>query len=807
MAAIGLLPISGARADTVTNAYIASGTWTCPAGVTNVQVEVWGAGGGGGCGWRTAGGGCFGGGGGGGAYARLNAFLSTPGSNYTFTVGLAGTAGTTNGGASTAGNGGATFFIDAATLNANGGSGGTNATTASGILKGGGGMGGAVGVTGDAQYAGGNGAQSVAVATWGGQGGGSGGSGSAGNNGTNDTGGEVAAVTDGGPGGAPNATVSVTGPGQTPSTGPGGGGGGARVSGGFQLGGAGAVGQIRFIFTGTVAGGTNTTTTVATSGSPAASGQPVTFTATITPALGSDVPTGTVQFKTNGVALGVPVTVTTGVSPNGTASISTSDLPVTGSPHTVTAEYVATGNFNSSTGTLAGGQTIVAPTQFAWNNPGSGDWNTVTNWTPAGVPASAVALIDNGGTANLTANAPYPINNLRVGYGTGGTTGTLNIGANLTATAASEIGRSGNGSINITNGQLEFMGATTVTFRLGVLAAGTGTGTQSGGTVVSAGSLFIGVQGNASYTLSGGSILASNNFTVASGAGSVATLTQSGGSIAVGSAVANSGQTFVGQGGTGTFNLSGGTLKSTSFSIGPNAGSSGTVNQTGGTIDLLTGPAGAGSMTIGSLGTGVYSISNGALQAVNLTIMVSSNLTGIGTLNVAGSSAIDCTGQLTLGSNGVINVAFRTNGVAQMNFTGAGTNTFDVGSQINVDGSAYTGGPGSFTLIDGVLFDGTPTITLTNFALGATYLWDTNNGNFTVTVGTVVAPPTLTSSVSGGTLSLSWPGYLGWYAQSNSVSLVNTSYWFDIPGSQSVTNLNITIDPALTNVFYRLRQP
>ena len=69
-------------------------------------------------------------------------------------------------------------------------------------------------------------------------------------------------------------------------------------------------------------------------------------------------------------------------------------------------------------------------------------------------------------------------------------------------------------------------------------------------------------------------------------------------------------------------------------------------------------------------------------------------------------------------------------------------------------------------------------------------------------------PTNITASVSGSTLTLTWPGtHLGWHAQSNSVSLANTNYWFDIPGSQSGTNLFITMDPAQTNVFYRLRHP
>ena len=70
-------------------------------------------------------------------------------------------------------------------------------------------------------------------------------------------------------------------------------------------------------------------------------------------------------------------------------------------------------------------------------------------------------------------------------------------------------------------------------------------------------------------------------------------------------------------------------------------------------------------------------------------------------------------------------------------------------------------------------------------------------------------PTNIVFSVSGGnTLHLTWPGsYLGWIAQSNSVSLANTNYWFDIAGSASVTNLNIPISPATPQVFYRLRLP
>ncbi len=87
----------------------------------------------------------------------------------------------------------------------------------------------------------------------------------------------------------------------------------------------------------------------------------------------------------------------------------------------------------------------------------------------------------------------------------------------------------------------------------------------------------------------------------------------------------------------------------------------------------------------------------------------------------------------------------------------------------------------------------------------------TNFGTVSITVsgGMSSTPTNIVFSVSGGnTLNLTWPGsHLGWVAQSNSVNVANPSYWFNIPGSETVTNLNIPISPAMPNVFYRLRLP
>ena len=84
------------------------------------------------------------------------------------------------------------------------------------------------------------------------------------------------------------------------------------------------------------------------------------------------------------------------------------------------------------------------------------------------------------------------------------------------------------------------------------------------------------------------------------------------------------------------------------------------------------------------------------------------------------------------------------------------------------------------------------------------------SGAGSLRVGAAVATysTNITYGVSGSVLTLTWPeSHLGWYVQSNSVSLTSPSSWFDIPGSQTATNLSITINPALPQVFYRMRLP
>lgn len=96
---------------------------------------------------------------------------------------------------------------------------------------------------------------------------------------------------------------------------------------------------------------------------------------------------------------------------------------------------------------------------------------------------------------------------------------------------------------------------------------------------------------------------------------------------------------------------------------------------------------------------------------------------------------------------------------------------------------------------------------------GSNYVWTTNltvDGSITLASGgqapVALNPTNMTFSVSGSTLTITWPGdHLGWGLQSNSVSLTATNEWFVIPGSTTVTDEVLNFDQSKTNVFFRMQ--
>jgi autotransporter-associated beta strand protein len=178
--------------------------------------------------------------------------------------------------------------------------------------------------------------------------------------------------------------------------------------------------------------------------------------------------------------------------------------------------------------------------------------------------------------------------------------------------------------------------------------------------------------------------------------------------------------------------------------------------------------------------------------------------TGLGIVNLFGTNSY--TGNTTV-SNGTLiinypflstnstvtvntNATLGTNGVLTLNFAESETN---VVAALVMGGVSKPAGVYNATT-DPLYFAGTGSLLVVPL----------------VTINPL--PGTIQFNVTGGTLALSWPTNQGWILQSQTNALnvglvANSNVWFNVPGSQLVTNTNITINPANGAVFYRMVHP
>lgn len=170
---------------------------------------------------------------------------------------------------------------------------------------------------------------------------------------------------------------------------------------------------------------TNTTTAVTASANPTY-GSPVTFTATTSAvAPGGGTPTGNVIFTIGGVDQS-PVALS-----NGTATLTRSDL-VPGTT-AVSARYVASTNYNASTGSLSGGVTVAAAattTTLTQSSTSSAFGEAVTFQaqvaSAGGQPTGSVIFTVDG-----TAQSPVTLSNGTASF----STSTLGVGAHTVSAA------------------------------------------------------------------------------------------------------------------------------------------------------------------------------------------------------------------------------------------------------------------------------------------------------------------------------------------------------------------------------------
>jgi autotransporter-associated beta strand protein len=205
------------------------------------------------------------------------------------------------------------------------------------------------------------------------------------------------------------------------------------------------------------------------------------------------------------------------------------------------------------------------------------------------------------------------------------------------------------------------------------------------------------------------------------------------------------------------------------------------------------------------------------------TIVTNGTLAGIGT--IASPVVVGPAGNISAGDAGgpismlTINNTLTIQGKASLRIDKtAGTPTADLISGIT------TANYGGTLVITNTTADATLLVAGDSFPL---FSATTHNGTFASIVGSpgpglaysfangvlsvITAPlinpnPTnITFKVVSGSLQLSWPAdHQGWTLQTNSVGLNVASAWGAYPGSTSVTNVSIPLDPTRTNVFFRL---
>jgi len=256
-----------------------------------------------------------------------------------------------------------------------------------------------------------------------------------------------------------------------------------------------------------------------------------------------------------------------------------------------------------------------------------------------------------------------------------------------------------------------------------------------------------------------------------------------------------------------TFNLNGGTITVPSITAANSSGTR-TFNFNGGTLK-----AAAASTTFMALGTGsaAANVRNGGAIiddggfaiAISQPLLHSSiagdNATdggltklGVGTLTLSGANTYDGNTTVKAGTLEFALASVPTN--ATVSVSNSASLKLDFTTTNRVGGLIL----GGVAMSPGIYNSGNQ----------PTYI--TGSGSLVVPSAIASNPTNIMFSVSGNTLSLSWPAdHQGWLLQSNSVGLSSSSSWYNYPadGSAGVTNVNITINPAKPNVFYRMVRP
>ena len=91
---------------------------------------------------------------------------------------------------------------------------------------------------------------------------------------------------------------------------------------------------------------------------------------------------------------------------------------------------------------------------------------------------------------------------------------------------------------------------------------------------------------------------------------------------------------------------------------------------------------------------------------------------------------------------------------------------------------------------------------------GFTWEWSPSSGTLAIVSSVALNPTNLTANFLPDTLQLSWPDdHIGWRIETNAVDITDPNSWFTLNGSSTTNQVFLPINPASSQVFFRIVFP